>query len=201
MRWAKFSASESHGRCVLQLWNEERNLVRSVVSVEARAGSLRVLTRRMGAAKAETHWNCCPGRESGATPTRARDAARLEVPAPSGTGVLQRSYGRNGPGGGFARSAADHKHMLWACAYARGHLLRGGTAEVVIGVGADEIVTATVDGVARTLRPAVAGLFAASTWFQVRWTAATGMLWRTAGGGSCSPRAVAQTSLPNAWCG
>lgn len=51
MRFAKYSIAESHGRCVLQLWSEERNLVRTVVDAQARAGSLRLITRRMGAPK------------------------------------------------------------------------------------------------------------------------------------------------------
>ena len=139
MRWAKFSASESHGRCVLQLWNEERNLVRSVVSVEARAGSLRVLTRRMGAAKAET-LELVPSRER-RTPT-SHDAARLEY-----LRLLERVFQRMWPEWTMEgmRSAADLEHSFGP-AYVRGRLLRGGTAEVVIGVGAEES-SATVDGV------------------------------------------------------
>jgi hypothetical protein len=31
MRTARYSVSESHGRCLLQLWSDERNLVRTVV--------------------------------------------------------------------------------------------------------------------------------------------------------------------------
>src|SRR5579859_2488839 len=53
MRSAKYAVSESHGRCLLQLWSEERNLVRTVVGIQARAGSLRIATRRMGAPKPE----------------------------------------------------------------------------------------------------------------------------------------------------
>ena len=37
MRSARYAVSESHGRCLLQLWSEERNLVRTVVSVQERA--------------------------------------------------------------------------------------------------------------------------------------------------------------------
>jgi hypothetical protein len=31
MRFAHYAVSEQHGRCLLQLWSEERNLVRTVV--------------------------------------------------------------------------------------------------------------------------------------------------------------------------
>jgi hypothetical protein len=51
MRSARYSVAESHGRCMLQLWSEERNLVRTLVAVRHRTGCLRLMTRRMGAAK------------------------------------------------------------------------------------------------------------------------------------------------------
>ena len=51
MRTARYSVNESHGRCLFELWSEERNLVRTVVGVQARAQCLRVMTRRMGAPK------------------------------------------------------------------------------------------------------------------------------------------------------
>ena len=53
MRTARYAVSESHGRCLLQLWSEERNLVRTVVDVQERAQCLRVMTRRMGVTKAQ----------------------------------------------------------------------------------------------------------------------------------------------------
>ena len=31
LRSARYAVSESHGRCLLQLWSEERNLIRTVV--------------------------------------------------------------------------------------------------------------------------------------------------------------------------
>jgi hypothetical protein len=42
MRLAHYSITESHGRCLLQFWSEERNLVRTVVEIQRRAHSLRV---------------------------------------------------------------------------------------------------------------------------------------------------------------
>jgi hypothetical protein len=73
MRTARFSVTESHGRCLLQLWNEERNLVRTVVSVEARAQCLRVITQRMGAPRTQM-LELAPTSDR-RTPT-ARDATR-----------------------------------------------------------------------------------------------------------------------------
>ena len=37
MRTARYAVSEQHGRCLLQLWSEERNLMRTVVEVQERA--------------------------------------------------------------------------------------------------------------------------------------------------------------------
>ena len=34
MRTARYSVEESHGRCLLQLWSDERNLIRTVVDVK-----------------------------------------------------------------------------------------------------------------------------------------------------------------------
>ncbi|MGB8259977.1 MAG: hypothetical protein WCE75_06490, partial [Terracidiphilus sp.] len=49
MRSARYAVNDAHGRCLLSLWSEERNLVRSVVGLEERAQCLRLATRRMGA--------------------------------------------------------------------------------------------------------------------------------------------------------
>src|ERR1039457_1869953 len=51
MRTAHYAVTEAHGRCLFQLWSEERNLVRTVVDVQERAQCLRLMTRRMGVAQ------------------------------------------------------------------------------------------------------------------------------------------------------
>ena len=73
MRSARYAVSEQHGRCLLQLWSEERNLIRTVTGVQERAQCLRLATRRMGAAKPQT-LELVPTSDR-RTPT-ARDAAR-----------------------------------------------------------------------------------------------------------------------------
>ncbi len=40
MRSAKYSVTNEHGRCTLQLWSEDANLVRRVIAVEERGGAL-----------------------------------------------------------------------------------------------------------------------------------------------------------------
>ena len=73
LRSARYAVSESHGRCLLQLWSEERNLIRTVTGVVERAQCLRLATRRMGAPKSQT-LELVPTSDR-RTPT-AREAAR-----------------------------------------------------------------------------------------------------------------------------
>ncbi|MFP5234372.1 MAG: hypothetical protein ACLGSD_00600 [Acidobacteriota bacterium] len=139
MRSARFSVAESHGRCLLQLWSEERNVVRTVLGMQVRAGCLRLTTRRMGAAKPESlELVPTPDRR---TPT-ARDTARRRYLRLLERALAQRFAGAKVDG---MRSAMDLEHSFGP-AYARGRLLRGTAADAVIGIGASE-PTAAVDGV------------------------------------------------------
>jgi hypothetical protein len=139
MRSARYSVSEQHGRCLLQMWSEERNLIRTVVDVEQRAQCLRLMTRRMGAPKPQAlEFAAAHDRR---TPT-VREAARRNYQR-----LLERALSRQFIGfkaDGF-RSAMDLEHSFGP-AYVRGRLLKGTVAEAVIGVSAAESA-ATVDGV------------------------------------------------------
>ena len=139
MRRARYSISEQHGRCLLQLWSDERNVVRSVVVVKERAQSLRLMTRRMGAAKPQTLDLVATSDRR--TPT-ARDAARRNYQK-----LLERALVRGFPGAKVdgLRSAMDLEHSFGP-AYVRGRLLRGTAADAVIGVGAAESAAA-IDGI------------------------------------------------------
>ncbi|MGA9070820.1 MAG: hypothetical protein WB424_11225 [Terracidiphilus sp.] len=139
MRAAHYAVSEQHGRCLLQLWSEERNLIRTVVGVQERAQCLRVATRRMGAAKPQT-LELVPTSDR-RTPT-ARDAARRNYQR-----LLERVLTRHFIGSKVdgLRSAMDLEHSFGP-AYVRGRLLHGTAAEAVIGVGEAESA-AMVDGV------------------------------------------------------
>jgi hypothetical protein len=139
MRSAHYSVGESHGRCLLQLWSDERNIVRTVVEVQERAQCLRLITRRMGAAKPQS-LELTPTSDR-RTPT-ARDAARRNY-----LRLLERVLGRHFIGtktDGF-RTAMDLEHSFGP-AYVRGRLLKGSSADAVIGVGAAESAS-TIDGV------------------------------------------------------
>jgi len=139
MRFAHYAVNESHGRCLLQLWSEERNLVRTVVEVQERAQCLRLMTRRMGATKPQA-LELVPTSDR-RTPT-ARDAGRRNYQR-----LLERVLTRrflDVKVDGF-RSAMDLEHSFGP-AYVRGRLLRGTAADAVIGVGQAESA-AMVDGI------------------------------------------------------
>lgn len=139
LRTAHYAVSEQHGRCLLQLWSDERNLVRTVVEVTERAQSLRLVTRRMGIAKPQP-LELIPSYDH-RTPT-AREAARRSYQR-----LLERVLTRSFLGSkvdGF-RSAMDLEHSFGP-AYVRGRLMRGTAAEAVIGVGESE-APAIVDGI------------------------------------------------------
>lgn len=139
MRLAHYAVSESHGRCLLQLWSEERNLVRTVVGVEERAQCLRVMTRRMGAPKLQA-LEFVPTSDR-RTPT-ARDASRRNYRKLLERVLTRRFLDAKVDG---LRSAMDLEHSFGP-AYVRGRLLRGTAADAVIGVGETES-GAMVDGV------------------------------------------------------
>jgi hypothetical protein len=139
MRTARYSVAESHGRCLLEFWSEERNVVRTVVEVQQRSAYLRLVTRRMGAAKPQSI-ELVPTSDR-RTPT-ARDTARRNYKR-----LLERVLARQFIGAkvdGF-RTAMDLEHSFGP-AYARGRLVRGSAADAVIGVGESES-SSIVDGV------------------------------------------------------
>src|SRR5580700_5141737 len=139
MRTARYSVDESHGRCLLQLWSDERNLVRTVADVKQRAQSLRLATRKMGAARPQfLEFTATNDRR---TPT-ARDAARRNYQR-----LLERVLTRHFMGSKVdgLRTAMDLEHSFGP-AYVRGRLLKGTAADAVIGVGAAESAS-VIDGV------------------------------------------------------
>ena len=139
MRAAKYVLSAEHGRCVLHLWSEERNLVRTVAGVEVKNRVLRLEVKRFGQAKAQL-LQLVPDRDQRTPSTRSTARARY-------LRVLERVLGRAFPDWSVEaiRTAMDLEHSFGP-AYARGILTRGTSAWAVIGVGAGE-TQATIDGV------------------------------------------------------
>jgi hypothetical protein len=147
MRLAKYSLTTEHGRCTLQLWSEERNLVRRVdAAVErgaARDRMLKLSVQRFGQTRAGTLEIL--GDRDRRTPS-TREATRVRY-----LKVLERAMLR---GGGEAwgewaaegfRTAMDLEKSFGP-AYARGSLVHGQQAWAVIAVNETE-TQATVDGI------------------------------------------------------
>jgi len=139
MRSARYSTKDAHGRCLLELWSEERNLVRTVVEVQQRVASLRLMTRRMGATKPQALELVASSDRR--TPT-TRDAARRNYQR-----LLERALTRHFIGAKVdgLRSAMDLEHSFGP-AYIRGRLFKGTAADAVIGVAECES-GAMVDGI------------------------------------------------------
>jgi hypothetical protein len=58
MAIARYSISAERGRCVLHLWSEERNMVRTVVGLEARKETLRIRVRHLGTQRPQSLAGC-----------------------------------------------------------------------------------------------------------------------------------------------
>jgi hypothetical protein len=136
---SSYSVSTDHGRCVLQLWSEERNLVRTVIGIEERKDTLRILVRRLGSPRPQS-LQLVPDRDqrTPASRTMARRAYLRLLER-----VLVRSF--NDYKLQNLRSAMDLENSFGP-AYARGLLVRGQQSWAVIGTGAGE-TSATIDGI------------------------------------------------------
>ena len=131
MRFARYAISDNYGRCLMQFWSDERNLVRTVVEIKARAQTLRILTLRMGQSRPQALELVPFGDRR--TPT-ARDASRRNY-----LRLLERALTRTCISAKVdgLRSAMDLEHSFGP-AYSRGMLLRGPAADAVIGVSQAE---------------------------------------------------------------
>ncbi len=139
MREARFALSAEHGRCVLQLWSEERNIVRTVVGLDVRKDALRLQVRRFGQTRPQM-LHLMADRDQRTPSTRAairtRYLKQLEHLLPRTLGDWQLES---------LRSSMDLEHSFGP-AYARGLLTRGQSAWALIGVNAEETQD-TIDGV------------------------------------------------------
>jgi len=153
MQRAKYSLAADAGRCVLQLWDEQQNIVRRVSAAVARgagsAATLRLTVHRFGQAR--------PGSLDILADRDRRTPSSREAVRTKYLKTLERAVLR----GGSARSAGSEDWGEWALdglraamdleksfgpAYARGSLVHGQQAWALVGVNADE-TQATIDGV------------------------------------------------------
>ena len=149
MRAAKYSLTTEHGRCTLQLWSEERNIVRRVTAAVERGAlrdrMLRLTTQRFGQTR--------PGSLEILADRDRRTPSTREATRVRYLRALERVMLRGGGSGdawgewkaeGF-RTAMDLEKSFGP-AYARGSLVHGHEAWAVIAVNAEETQT-TVDGI------------------------------------------------------
>jgi len=139
MRSARYSLSAEQGRCLLHLWSEERNIVRTISGLHARKDCLRLETRRFGQSRPqilEVVPNCHRRTPSSRETTRTRYLR-----------VLERGLKHAFPEwtADALHTAADLEHSFGP-AYARGLLTRGNSAWAVIGVNAEE-TQSSIDGI------------------------------------------------------
>ncbi len=135
---SNYSLSSEHGRCVLHLWSEERNLIRTIVGLEERKDSLRLVVRRLGTQRPES-LQLVPDRDYRTPTTRALARSKY-------LRLLERVLPRCFDGYKIQslRSAMDLENSFGP-AYARGLLARGQQNWAVIGAAAAE-TQATIDG-------------------------------------------------------
>jgi len=139
MRLARYSLASEQGRCLLHLWSEERNIVRTVCGLQARRESLRLETRRFGQTRPQV-LELVPSIDR-RTPS-TREATRTRYLRVLERVLPQAFHGWTAEG---FRTAADLEHSFGP-AYARGMLTRGTGAWAVIAANAEEPQT-TIDGI------------------------------------------------------
>lgn len=138
LRAARSSVREQHGRCLFELWGDEGNLLRTVVSAEARGDGLRLGVRRMGQSKPQRiDLVACSERR---LPT-ARDLARRNFCRQIERVLACRFYGATVEP---LRSVMDLEHSLGP-AHVRGRIVQGGRVDAVLAVSAAES-PAAIDG-------------------------------------------------------
>ncbi len=128
---ARFSLSDDHGRCVLHLWSEERNIVRRVLDAEIEHDVLSLSVQRFGQAK-PAKLEICRDRDR-RTPSE-RKRARTTYQA-----LLRRVLERNFAGWTVDRlSSATDLERSFGPIYTRGMIPHGNSACALLGVAAAE---------------------------------------------------------------
>jgi hypothetical protein len=119
------------GHCVLQVWSEERNIVRRVTGMRARKQSLLLETARLGQSKAGS-LELTDGGEQRIPSERKIERGRFKQ-------MLERALLRHWPESRLVglTAAPDLEHSFGP-AFVRGELVRGRSAMAVVAVGPEE---------------------------------------------------------------
>jgi hypothetical protein len=136
---AKYALNLDHGRCVLQVWSEERNIVRRVTGLRFRKENLLLETVRLGQVK--------PGGLELTDARERRAPAERKVERAQFQQKLERAVVRQFSNWKLAglTSSQDLEHSFGAT-YVRGELVRGNSVMALLAVGAQE-TRETVDDV------------------------------------------------------
>src|SRR5262249_17099943 len=130
---AQYSISAEKGRCLLHLWSEERNLVRQVIDVESKNGSLSLTVRRFAQARPSKLEICCDRDRRVPSAQRAVQSRYARM--------LERLLRRQIPDwqlDGARLSTTMDLERSFSPVYARGLLRKGRSALVVFGVNQEE---------------------------------------------------------------
>src|SRR3954462_562235 len=136
---AQYALSSEKDRCLLHLWSAERNVVRHVLDVELKNGTLTLTARRFGHARPLKMEVC---RDRDRRPPTAQKAARSRYAR-----VLERALRRDMPGWTLDKSRLSTSMDLersFSPVYARGVVRKGRSAFAVLGVNRQE-TQASVD--------------------------------------------------------
>lgn len=138
LRLSQTAVTAEHGRCLLHVWSEERNLIRQVVKIDVRKVGLRLHVLRMGQTRPQTleiH------------PQQRRLPSERETARTRFLPLLERVLPQHFPGWKVEglRTAMDLERSFGP-AYARGLLVQGQTAWAVIAIHNEE-PQALIDGI------------------------------------------------------
>ena len=130
---AQYSISSEHGRCLLHLWSEERNMVREVVDAQSKNGALALSVRRFAQARPHKLEICRDRDHRSAT---AKKAARSQYAR-----LLERALRRDATDWMLEQpglSTSMDLERSFSPVYARGLLRKGRSAFAVFGVNRQE---------------------------------------------------------------
>ncbi|MGZ4812878.1 MAG: hypothetical protein ACXVZI_08920, partial [Terriglobales bacterium] len=138
LRDARYSVSEQHGKCLLHLWSQERNVVRRVLEVERTKDLLQMSVLRFGQSR-PTKLEICRSRDRRSV--TAKNTARARYRS-----MLERLLAREFPGHRLDRliSSSDLERSFGPV-YTRGVLRKGNAWTAVLGVNAEELQS-SIDG-------------------------------------------------------
>jgi len=135
---AKYSISGEYNKCLVQLWSNERNIVRRVLDAEIKGTTLRLQVQRMGQSR-PTRLDICRDRDQ-RSPAARRGARAAYEPH------LRRALERHFPGWTIVRlTTAMDLERSFGPAYVRGWMRQGQRALAIVGVN-DSETQSTIDG-------------------------------------------------------